>query len=118
MISTVLTGGFGRTSGFLTQTEQWMMMVGILTIILHNLLLNNIFRGLGWEYAVEAGMGAWVPYERNVHLSRRRRWARLRKRDKDSKAIEKKRVCALYYSCKLLQSGWILLICSARGTRQ
>jgi hypothetical protein len=37
-------------------------------------------------------MGAWVPYERNVHLSRRRRWARLRIRDKDSKAVEKKRV--------------------------
>ena len=46
----------------------------------------------GWEYAVEAGLGTWVPYERNVHLSRRRRWVRLRLRDKDSKISEKKRV--------------------------
>ena len=49
----------------------------------------------GWEYAVEAGLGAWVPYERNIHLSRRRRWVRLRLRDKNSKAIEKKRVRTL-----------------------
>ncbi len=50
---------------------------------------------LGWEYAVEAGIGAWVPYERNIHLSRRRRWVRTRIRDKDSKAIEKKKVFKL-----------------------
>ena len=49
----------------------------------------------GWEYSVEAGLGAWVPYERNVHLCRRRRWVRLRKRDKDSKAVEKRKVSAL-----------------------
>ncbi len=41
---------------------------------------------------MEAGIGAWVPYERNIHMSRRRRWVRIRVRDKDSKAIEKKRV--------------------------
>lgn len=47
---------------------------------------------VGWEYAVESGIGTWVPYERNIHLSRRCRWVRLRVRDKDSKAVEKKRV--------------------------
>ena len=41
---------------------------------------------------MEAGLAAWVPYERNIHLSRRRRWVRLRNRDKDSKILEKKRV--------------------------
>ena len=41
---------------------------------------------------MEAGLAAWVPYERNVHLSRRCRWVRLRIRDKDSGAIEKKKV--------------------------
>ena len=51
----------------------------------------------GWEYSVEAGLGAWVPYERNVHLCRRRRWVRLRKRDKDSKAVEKRKVFSLSY---------------------
>ena len=51
----------------------------------------------GWEYSVESGIGAWVPYERNVHLSRRRRWVRLRKRDKDSKAVEKRKVFSLSY---------------------
>ncbi|XP_064383023.1 myoferlin-like isoform X2 [Halichondria panicea] len=54
----------------------------------------DINRGVdehGWEYAVEAGIGAWVPYERNIHMSRRRRWVRIRVRDKDSKAIEKKK---------------------------
>ena len=49
----------------------------------------------GWEYSVEAGLGAWVPYERNVHLCRRRRWVRLRKRDKDSKAVEKRKVFSI-----------------------
>lgn len=46
----------------------------------------------GWEYSVEAGLGVWLPYERNVHLCRRRRWVRLRKRDKNSKAVENKKV--------------------------
>lgn len=46
----------------------------------------------GWEYAEEASIAAWVPYERNTHLSRRRRWIRLRARDKNSRAIEKKQV--------------------------
>ena len=55
-------------------------------------LFNPPLCPVGWEYAVEAGIGSWVPYERNIHLSRRRRWVRTRVRDKDSKAIEKKRV--------------------------
>jgi len=46
----------------------------------------------GWEYAVEATVGSWCPYERNYHISRRRRWVRKRVRDKDTKAMEKKRV--------------------------
>ena len=49
--------------------------------------------GLGWEYAIEAGTDPWVPYERNVHLCRRRRWVRLRSRDNDSTTLQRKRVC-------------------------
>ena len=41
---------------------------------------------------MEATVGAWCPYERNYHISRRRRWVRKRLRDKDSKAMDKKRV--------------------------
>jgi len=32
------------------------------------------------------GLGEWVPYERNVHLARRQKWTRNRKRIKDLKA--------------------------------
>ena len=41
----------------------------------------------GWEYSFEGG--PWVPYERNFHLYRRRRWVRVRERDKDSKSVGK-----------------------------
>ena len=47
----------------------------------------------GWEYAIEAGMGNWVPYERNGYLFRRRRWVRMRIRDKNAKVVQKKKVC-------------------------
>ena len=61
------------------------------------LLLMRLCRGpAGWEYSVEAGLGAWVPFERNVHLCRRRRWVRLRVRDKDSKVMEKKKVSIIW----------------------
>ena len=49
----------------------------------------------GWEYAIEAGMGNWVPYERNGYLFRRRRWVRLRVRDRNAKVQQKKKVFAL-----------------------
>ncbi|CAI8014042.1 Myoferlin [Geodia barretti] len=45
----------------------------------------------GWEYAIEAGMGNWVPYERNGYLFRRRRWVRMRIRDKNAKVVQKKK---------------------------
>lgn len=35
---------------------------------------------------------SYVPSERNIHLSRRRRWVRTRFRDSNSEAVEKKRV--------------------------
>ena len=41
---------------------------------------------------MQATLKAWLPYERNHHISRRRRWVRKRGRDKDSKAMEKKKV--------------------------
>lgn len=46
----------------------------------------------GWEYAEEAGLYDYVPFERNTHLCRRRKWVRVRVRDRDTKAIEKKKV--------------------------
>ena len=52
---------------------------------------------LGWEYTVEAGVDtSYVPFERNSHLSRRRRWIRVRVCDHNSKALEKKTVSTLY----------------------
>jgi hypothetical protein len=33
----------------------------------------------GYEYAVEATMGGYGPVEKRYHLSRRRRWVRLRR---------------------------------------
>ncbi len=64
----------------------------------------------GWEYAVEATLGAWCPYERNYHISRRRRWVRKRVRDKDSKAMDKKRVSdTSQVSGKVTQFVFLLL---------
>ena len=41
----------------------------------------------GWEYTVQDGVNMqYVPYERNIHHSRRRRWIRVRVRDSDYKA--------------------------------
>ena len=37
-------------------------------------------------------MGNWVPYERNGYLFRRRRWVRLRVKDRNAKALQKKEV--------------------------
>ena len=55
----------------------------------------------GWEYAIEAGLGNWVPYERTGYLFRRRRWVRTRVKDKDEvfKRGTGKREKALYNSC-------------------
>ena len=47
----------------------------------------------GWEYAIEAGIGNWVPYGRNGYLFRRRRLVRIRERDKNAKPVRKK-VCS------------------------
>lgn len=50
----------------------------------------------GWEYAIEAGIGNWVPYERNGYLFRRRRWVRLRVKDRN--AVKKKKVMCTHLS--------------------
>ena len=53
---------------------------------------------------MQATLGAWVPYERNHHISRRRHW--MRKRYRDSKAMNKKEVKTLTnQSCFIYQSG-------------
>ena len=61
----------------------------------------------GWEYSVNATVGAWCPYERNIHVSRRARWVRRRIRDKDSNVMEKKKVCSKFEREKITS---ILLI--------
>lgn len=75
---------------------------------------------------MQATLGAWLPYERNHHISRRQRWVRKRVRDRDSKAMEKKKVRLLTNhqerrgknsrqkikerSCFIYQSGYSALI--------
>ena len=74
----------------------------------YKVVLSCIHPPTGWEYTVEAGLNTpYVPFERNIHLSRRRRWVRIRVRDPDSKAVEKKRVGKL---CLLHQMNDAYLI--------
>ena len=41
---------------------------------------------------MEPGIGVWVPYEKNSHFCRRRRWVRTRVRAMDAETMEKKAV--------------------------
>ena len=62
-----------------------------------SLSLSLSFR-TGWEYTTEAGLNSpYVPFERNIHLNRRRRWIRIRVRNHDTEAIEKKKVNKEYF---------------------
>ena len=66
----------------------------------------------GWEYAIEAGMGNWVPYERNGYLFRRRRCVRLRVRDRNAKVLQKKKVCVcLSPSVSVVLSVYCVYVC-------
>ena len=56
---------------------------------------------LGWEYCVEPGIGVWVPYEKNTHFSRRRRWVRTRIRTMDAETMKKKQV-SLFKTSRLV----------------
>ena len=47
---------------------------------------------IGWEYCLEPEMGAWNPFERNHHHTRRRRWVRIRTRILDASIVAKKKV--------------------------
>ena len=104
------TVGSSRMNGRSTWTGLLMKKVGriwnlVLFIVLSNSLSLSLSLSLaGWEYTVEAGLTTpYVPFERNIHLSRRRRWVRIRVRDPDSKAVEKKRVSYMYLTI-ILQS--------------
>ena len=55
------------------------------------------------------GLGEWVPYERNVHLARRRKWTRTRKRIKDLKA-KKVRVVLVSVGYTLF-STYVHMVC-------
>ena len=59
----------------------------------------------GWQYCIEAGLGGWVASERTVHMCRRRRWVRTRRRlnkpKVDPKVAEKKVKSLLYYLTSL-----------------
>ena len=41
-----------------------------------------------WEYTVKAGSSSWVPYQRNEHHFRRRKWVRLRVVDEETRRAQ------------------------------
>ena len=62
----------------------------IILINAHIILINAHM--IGWEYCLEPEMGAWNPFERNHHHTRRRRWVRIRTRILDASIVAKKKV--------------------------
>ena len=57
--------------------------------------INRAVDDQAWQYAIDDEQGPWVASERTLHVVRRRRWVRTRKRLEDAKKEEAKvlRVC-------------------------
>ena len=68
----------------------------------------------GWQYTVDAEDGPWGPVERNIHITRRRRWVRTRRRIGDPKKDEKEVSTAFTHSI-LTSLHWALHITNLSG---
>ena len=65
--------------------------------------INRAVDENGWQYTVDPEDGPWGPVERNIHIARRRRWVRTRRRLGDPKK-EEKEVCVVH-TCILIHAG-------------
>jgi hypothetical protein len=64
--------------------------------------INRAVDENGWQYTVDPEDGPWGPVERNIHIARRRRWVRTRRRLGDPKKEEKE----LIKRQKSISEGW------------